>query len=222
VNYPAPVAQPKLGEINLGSEVEVVDVTGAIPPFTGTVVGSTNSFGASRIPAIHLKHTGSDDVVVVTDTGKWKVRVLVDSALLGSSAPPESLVHIRTKPHVKQAVQFVGGGESAAGIIRWGGGRAAITWRQPTADTTEALLVHTPEGVMEATIGDWVICGLQGEFYPCKPDVFLKTYDVVDASQATPIPQVGQRASEAQLERQQMEAAARAAMLQGHQQQGQR
>jgi len=35
------------------------------------------------------------------------------------------------------------------------------------------------EGLMLATEGDWVIKGVKGEFYPCKPDIFTATYDDV-------------------------------------------
>ena len=37
--------------------------------------------------------------------------------------------------------------------------------------------VFTEEGVMIASPGDWIICGVKGEFYPCKPDIFAATYD---------------------------------------------
>ena len=40
--------------------------------------------------------------------------------------------------------------------------------------------IDTLEGVMKASPGDFIIKGVQGELYPCKPDVFLKTYDVVE------------------------------------------
>lgn len=41
------------------------------------------------------------------------------------------------------------------------------------------LLIHTLEGVMMAQAGDWIIKGVKGEFYPCKPDIFEATYDAV-------------------------------------------
>ena len=40
--------------------------------------------------------------------------------------------------------------------------------------------ISTPEGVMEANVGDWIIKGIQGEFYPCKPDIFDKTYEELE------------------------------------------
>lgn len=39
------------------------------------------------------------------------------------------------------------------------------------------LDIHTLEGVMEATPGDWIIRGIKGELYPCKPDIFDATYE---------------------------------------------
>jgi hypothetical protein len=43
----------------------------------------------------------------------------------------------------------------------------------------EKLDIHTLEGVMTADDGDWIIKGIKGEFYPCKPDIFEATYDSV-------------------------------------------
>lgn len=42
------------------------------------------------------------------------------------------------------------------------------------------LKIETLEGVMLANIGDYIIKGVTGEFYPCKPDIFAKTYDKID------------------------------------------
>lgn len=38
-------------------------------------------------------------------------------------------------------------------------------------------LIHTLEGVMRAGKGDWIIRGVKGEIYPCKPDIFAATYE---------------------------------------------
>ncbi len=45
--------------------------------------------------------------------------------------------------------------------------------------TEVAFDIHTLEGIMHADIGDWIITGVQGEQYPCKPDIFEKTYEKV-------------------------------------------
>jgi hypothetical protein len=40
--------------------------------------------------------------------------------------------------------------------------------------------IATLEGVMNISLGDFIIKGVQGEFYPCKPDIFELTYEVVE------------------------------------------
>lgn len=48
------------------------------------------------------------------------------------------------------------------------------------ADSPDAqLMVSTPEGAMLVGWGDWIIKGITGELYPCKPDVFEKTYEAI-------------------------------------------
>jgi hypothetical protein len=44
---------------------------------------------------------------------------------------------------------------------------------------SDGLIIKTLEGDMKASIGDWIIKGVNGEFYPCKPDIFEKTYEKV-------------------------------------------
>jgi hypothetical protein len=46
--------------------------------------------------------------------------------------------------------------------------------------TTKRIEIKTPEGTMVADIGDWIITGIEGERYPCKNDIFWKTYDPVN------------------------------------------
>ncbi len=45
--------------------------------------------------------------------------------------------------------------------------------------TDKDLDIETLEGTMHANIGDWIITGVNGEQYPCKPDIFEKTYEPV-------------------------------------------
>lgn len=47
------------------------------------------------------------------------------------------------------------------------------------ANKGTTLVIHTLEEDMEASIGDYIIKGVKGEFYPCKPDIFAKTYEEV-------------------------------------------
>lgn len=43
-----------------------------------------------------------------------------------------------------------------------------------------ALYIDTLEGRMKANVNDWIIRGVSGEYYPCKPDIFEKTYEIVE------------------------------------------
>lgn len=52
-----------------------------------------------------------------------------------------------------------------------------LTQNAPTGN----LIIKTPEGNMRAVDGDWIIKGVKGEFYPCKPDIFAATYDPVES-----------------------------------------
>ena len=43
-----------------------------------------------------------------------------------------------------------------------------------------SIFLKTLEGTMEAKVCDWIIKGIKGEFYPCKPDIFEQTYELVN------------------------------------------
>lgn len=45
--------------------------------------------------------------------------------------------------------------------------------------TDKEFIIHTLEGYMKASVGDYIITGVNGEQYPCKPDIFEKTYEMV-------------------------------------------
>ena len=73
----------------------------------------------------------------------------------------------RKKPVVIEACQF--NGKNIRDIFSW-----MKTRRSMNGNT---LVIHTLEGDMYASPGDWIICGVHGEFYPCKPDIFNETYE---------------------------------------------
>lgn len=59
-------------------------------------------------------------------------------------------------------------------LAKWCGGRAAFDAPGP------CILIDTLEGQVRADPGDWIIRGVKGEFYPCKPDIFDATYEAVE------------------------------------------
>lgn len=49
------------------------------------------------------------------------------------------------------------------------------------SDASGDAIIPTLEGKMRASVGDWVVKGVEGEFYPCKDSIFRKTYEPVES-----------------------------------------
>lgn len=75
------------------------------------------------------------------------------------------------RPIVIEAVQLTR--ENSQEVKVWCGG---ITWSRPPMRAVTGITIRTLEGDMNASYGDFVIKGVSGEFYPCKPDIFENTY----------------------------------------------
>lgn len=52
----------------------------------------------------------------------------------------------------------------------------------PCRYSGDNIILETLEGTMTASPLDWIICGIKGELYPCKPDIFEATYEPVKAA----------------------------------------
>ena len=89
-------------------------------------------------------------------------------------SPSSPVGRFRKKPVVVEAMQFSVGQDTFA-IFDWAASHNTIIQFDPTGPF---LKIDTLEGVMTADAGDWIIKGVKGEFYPCKPDVFAETYEV--------------------------------------------
>ena len=88
----------------------------------------------------------------------------------------------RKKPVEIEAMRWDGTAEGATPIIEWSGWDVNYWCDEGGCGGTEGnhyLAIPTLEGRMLASPGDWIIKGVQGEFYPCKPDIFEQTYEVV-------------------------------------------
>jgi len=88
--------------------------------------------------------------------------------------------NFRNKPIVIEAIQW--NGSNLHEITEFSNGKATrhIAYEGNTPIETDNLSINTLEGKMIATQKDWIIKGVQGEFYPCKPDIFEKTYELVE------------------------------------------
>lgn len=85
----------------------------------------------------------------------------------------------RKKPVVIDAVQWTG--DNLQEVIEFTGRHhSAEDWSWPYFENVvkyKGLKIFTMEGPLMAAVGDWIIRGVQGEHYPCKPDIFEQTYD---------------------------------------------
>src|SRR6476660_3691874 len=77
----------------------------------------------------------------------------------------------RKKPVVIEAMQFTNEDKDRCGCF------VTCNWTAVFKDGKPAMEIQTLEGMTVATLGDWIIKGVKGEFYPCKPDIFEATYE---------------------------------------------
>jgi hypothetical protein len=86
----------------------------------------------------------------------------------------------RKKPVVIEAIQF-NGLDDYLKICKWiDESENTLSPSELVEFRTPIMLVNTLEGTMAANPGDYIIKGLYGEFYPCKPDIFEKSYEAVN------------------------------------------
>ena len=79
-----------------------------------------------------------------------------------------------TKHNIREVYEFI------YGPLYDGPGFSESRWFDYLDIVAESgMCIPTLEGDMTALIGDFIIEGVQGEFYPCKPDIFHETYDVI-------------------------------------------
>ena len=81
----------------------------------------------------------------------------------------------RKKPVEIEAIQWTGESDSHFKIMEMG----CVT--NFASNGKKEFMIKTLEGEHIASVGDWIIKGVKGEFYPCKPDIFEMTYELVDS-----------------------------------------
>lgn len=87
----------------------------------------------------------------------------------------------RKKPVVIEAVQWTGGPDQED-APEWllQAIMDGSAWFENEGTPDVKFMIRTLEGVHEASVGDYIIQGIAGEIYPCKPDIFHATYDLAD------------------------------------------
>jgi hypothetical protein len=84
----------------------------------------------------------------------------------------------RKKPVLVDAIQFLDTAERIAEISEFCDRDIGVDY----SVSPPVLRIYTLEGTMTASVGDYIIKGVKGEFYPCKPDIFAETYEEVPAN----------------------------------------
>lgn len=94
------------------------------------------------------------------------------------------MARYRKKPVVIEAMRYDGSHEMTREIVDWARGSKTPAYVDerilPSGEGMKSLSINTLEGAMWVDTGDWVICGVKGEFYPCKPDIFEATYELAE------------------------------------------
>lgn len=101
-----------------------------------------------------------------------------------SEAASLPVVHrYRKVPVVIEAVRFETNNDPGEAdlnrVVRWVNSGLGIDSKTHAWHNGTDLFIDTLEGRMHASVGDYIIRGVKGEFYPCKPDVFEATYKVL-------------------------------------------
>jgi hypothetical protein len=95
------------------------------------------------------------------------------------------VVNYRKKTLIIQAIQWTG--NNLQEIIDFTGLHPSVkhlTWEEyEQIVKIEGLKVTTLNGPVIVSIKEWIIRGIQGEFYPCDPDIFEKTYEIINSSE---------------------------------------
>lgn len=86
----------------------------------------------------------------------------------------------RKKPVVIDAIRW--DGSNVGEVLDFGMTGDTPLWGDDFKidEKLKCVEILTREGTMRASVGDWIIRGVKGEFYPCKPDIFEQTYEKVD------------------------------------------
>jgi hypothetical protein len=74
----------------------------------------------------------------------------------------------RKRPVIIEAIQWTGSNKAEV---------LAFATDAAIYNDIDGMRIVTKEGMMHASLKDWIIKGIEGEFYPCKPEIFKKTYE---------------------------------------------
>ena len=102
-------------------------------------------------------------------------------AKINSNEGEPKMPKFRKKPIIIEAIKYLGNGDVRGGEVPEWMWNAFENGTMQATNGIDPLVIKTLEGDATVSPGDYIIQGVQGELYPCKPEIFAATYDDISA-----------------------------------------
>lgn len=162
-----------------GSEIELVGGK-FFTPTRATVIQLLPEYGPTAIPYILVRQEGAEPELV-SSAGQVKLTIIRGTADLMRDAAPSSAVRATVIPYPVDAVEFIGGAQSATEIIQWAAGKASVSYQVAGNEgDSDTLIIRSMGEETTINVGDWVVDESDSGtgFVGLTPDRFAKKYDV--------------------------------------------
>lgn len=151
------IRQTRFVDVKPGSKVRYSRPDGQEPSFDASVLEVKQDWGASAIPAHIFRREGSAEAELMPANGTWTVEILVDSGILANEIPSANVIRAVRRATEVTAIRFVGGVDSAMEVIRFGGGKVNLSWRDASPQGDEAIILARAEGDLLLPPGDYLV-----------------------------------------------------------------
>lgn len=172
----------KFVDIVAGSTIKIESTNGSFDPILdATVLEVKPEYGPHSVPALVYNTKADPSLHLLMADGSSRVTVLVSAAGLVSETLPPTAVAITSVPKTGHALQYVGGPESAAEVLRFVAGNVILRLEPERDRSPECLILRTLEQEQRIEIGSWAIRFEGGEVIFVNSDQFGADYDADEA-----------------------------------------
>ena len=151
------IRQTRFVDVKPGSKVRYSRPDGQEPSFDASVLEVKTDWGSSSIPAHIFRREGNAEAELMPANGTWTVEILVDSGILANDTPSANTIRAVRRATEVTAIRFVGGVDSAMEVIRFGGGKVNLSWRDSSPEGSEAIIVARAEGDLLLEPGSYLV-----------------------------------------------------------------